>query len=190
MAALKSGELQKKVRERNPKEHRSVKPMENATVNRVLALPRRMMNIARKDGLISVVPYFPMLREGNVRTGFVEPGQFRQLLKHLASHLHPLMIFLYTTGCRIGAAVSITWEMVSGDCTKMFIPGELMKNSEPLTLALPGELVAMLKKEFRVAGKPVFDSTNLRREWAKAVVAAKMPNLIIHDLRRSGARNS
>jgi hypothetical protein len=38
------------------------------------------MKIARKDGLVSVAPYFPMLKEGNVRTGFVEPPQFKELL--------------------------------------------------------------------------------------------------------------
>jgi hypothetical protein len=52
-----------------------------------------MMNIARKDGLVSVVPCFPMLKEENVRTGFVEPPWFKELLKHLARHLHPLMSF-------------------------------------------------------------------------------------------------
>jgi hypothetical protein len=37
-SALKGGELQKKIRERKPKEHRSVRPLENATINRILAL--------------------------------------------------------------------------------------------------------------------------------------------------------
>ena len=157
-------------------------------------LLRRGMNIARKDGLISVVPYFPMLRETNVRTGFVEAKQFRELLKHLPAHVHPLMVFLFTTGCRIGAAVSITWDTVSTDCTKMFLPPNICKNKEPITLALTSELVALLKaatrKQFRQGDAPVFDATNLRREWHKAVVAAGMPNLIIHDLRRSGARDA
>jgi len=35
----------------------------------------------------------------------------------------------------------------------------------------------------------VFDGTNLRTEWHKATRAAKCPSLIIHDLRRNGARN-
>jgi hypothetical protein len=35
----------------------------------------------------------------------------------------------------------------------------------------------------------IFDATNLRRAWDKAVVAAGCPDLIIHDLRRSGAWN-
>ncbi|PYX10166.1 MAG: hypothetical protein DMG85_08390 [Acidobacteria bacterium] len=64
-----------------------------------------------------------------------------------------------------------------------------MKNKEPVTLALTAELTAVLKKQFRQTGQPVFDATNLRREWALATVAAKCPDLLIHDLRRSGARN-
>jgi integrase len=64
-----------------------------------------------------------------------------------------------------------------------------VKNKEPVTLALTAELTAVLKKQFRQTGQPVFDATNLRREWASATVAAKCPELLIHDLRRSGARN-
>jgi hypothetical protein len=77
IAKLQSRELQRIVRENNPKEKRAVKPMGNGTINRVLALLRKAMNIARKDGLIHAVPYFPMLREDNVRTGFVETDQFK-----------------------------------------------------------------------------------------------------------------
>ncbi len=58
-----------------------------------------------------------------------------------------------------------------------------------ITLALTAELTAVLKKQFLQTGQPVFDATNLRREWASATVAAKCPELLIHDLRRSGARN-
>ena len=99
------------------------------------------------------------------------------------------MIFLYRTGCRVGAALQITWEMVSGDATTMTLPAKIVKNKEPITLALTAELTAVLKKQFRQTGQPVFDATNLRREWASATVAAKCPELLIHDLRRAGARN-
>src|SRR5713226_32649 len=56
IAKLQSGELQRIVRENNPKEKRAVKPMGNGTINRVLALLRKAMNIARKDALIHAVP--------------------------------------------------------------------------------------------------------------------------------------
>jgi hypothetical protein len=37
--------------------------------------------------------------------------------------------------------------------------------------------------------QPVFDSTNLRKDWEAATKSAKCPDLLIHDLRRSGVRN-
>lgn len=169
--------------------HLLEKKLSNASCNRVMALLRRMMNLARKDGLIPAVPAFPMLKEENTRTGFVEVKQFKELLKHLPEYLHPLIVFLYTTGCRVGAALQITWDMVSPDTKTIALPGSITKNAEPIVLALTSDLTAALKKKFRTAGAPVFDATNLRKEWNKAKVAAKCPDLLIHDLRRSGARN-
>ena len=61
--------------------------------------------------------------------------------------------------------------MVSGDATTMTLPAKIVKNKEPITLALTAELTAVLKKQFRQTGQPVFDATNLRREWTSATVA-------------------
>ena len=58
-----------------------------------------------------------------------------------------------------------------------------------LTLPVPFELTAILKKQFRQLGQPVFSSVNLRKEWHKVTALAKCPHLLIHDLRRSGVRN-
>ena len=80
------------------------------------------------------------------------------------------------------------WSHASGRDPRT-LPAKIVKNKEPVTLALTAELTAVLKKQFRQTGQLVFDATNLRREWASATVAAKCPELLIHDLRRSGARN-
>jgi integrase len=54
---------------------------------------------------------------------------------------------------------------------------------------LPGLFTCRaLKTKFK-RESPAFDATNLRKEWAKATKAAKLPDLLIHDLRRSGVRN-
>src|SRR5438874_3158177 len=79
--------------------------------------------------------------------------------------------------------------MASSDAATITLPAKIVKNKEPITLALTAEFTAVLKKQFRQAGQPVFDATNLRREWASATAAAKCPELLVHDLRRSGARN-
>ena len=43
----------------------------NATVNRSLALLRRMFMLGFEDGNLRAIPHFPMLKENNVRKGFV-----------------------------------------------------------------------------------------------------------------------
>ncbi len=42
---------------------------------------------------------------------------------------------------------------------------------------------------FCKSGLPVFDVTNLRNEWDAATTAFGRPELLVHDLRRSGVRN-
>lgn len=174
----------------------------DATIRRNLVLFHSMLNHARKEGKLRLadIPYFPMPKDSKPRTGFVDPEVFEKLRTALPKNLHLLITFLYYTGCRLGAAQQITWAMVSKDCKEIELPGEITKNGEPLTLPLVGkgldEVPAMLKKQFRKDG-PVFDSTNLRKEWAEACHKLglgvkdgwRYRGLTIHDLRRSAVRN-
>ncbi len=50
---------------------------ENATINRELAALKRMFNLARQSTppKVNSVPYIAMLRENNIRTGFLESKQ-------------------------------------------------------------------------------------------------------------------
>jgi integrase len=182
----------------------------DATIRRNLVLLRSMLNLARKEGKLRLadIPHFPMPTDSKPRKGFVTPEVFAQLRNALPKHLRPLITFLYYTGCRLGAATAITWSMVSRDCTEIEIPGDITKTGDPLLLPLVGkglnEVSAMLQKMFRKDG-PVFDATNLRKEWCKAChrlglgAYEKKQNkkrsyylyegLTIHDLRRSATRN-
>ncbi len=49
------------------------------------------------------------------RKGFIDPKEFEKLLAALPENLRPLMSFVYTTGCRVGAAQKISWDMVERD---------------------------------------------------------------------------
>jgi integrase len=175
-----------------------------ATVNRNLGLLRSMLKKAFKDGKLRSVPHFPMFSEESlpIRQGFVDPAVFKQLRDALPKNLRPLITFLYYTGCRLGAAKQIIWEMVNADATEIVLPKEIIKNRTSLTLPLVGagleEVSAVLKKMFRNGG-PVFETTNLRWAWAEACARIgvgkfdkehrKYEGLKIHDLRRSAARN-
>src|SRR6267378_8183812 len=185
------------------------------TVNRNLALLRRMFMLAIKEGKLQSKPYFPMEKESKPRKGFVERPEFEQLRDTLPEHLHPLVTFLYESGCRYGAATEIMWEWVNLEAGIIEIPAGVTKNDDALTLPLSSELLAMLNKRFK-DDSPVFDSMNFRKEWEKAcvkigkgvIVEMKTPvkkpkpgenkwnywwkytGLIPHDLRRSAVRNS
>jgi len=77
------------------------------------------------------------------------------------------------------------------------------KNSEARIVPLPDALVDLLRHVDEKKEGAVFDTTNLRKEWHKACVAAglgqiikvdgkadpKYTGLIIHDLRRSAIKN-
>ncbi|PYT80872.1 MAG: hypothetical protein DMG40_11480 [Acidobacteria bacterium] len=111
---------------------------------------------------LTQVPYFPMLKEDNVRKGFVTIEQFRKLREAMPEHLRPLITFLYFTGCRIGAALAITWsqmEFQSGTA-QLRLEGNQTKNEDPILLPLPLEVSEILK-ELPREGK-VFDARNLK----------------------------
>jgi len=159
-----------------------------------------MMSLARREGKLASVPFFPMLKEDNVRTGFVSIEQFVKLREVMPEHLRPLITFLYFTGCRIGAALAIMWSQVEFENGRfqLRIEGSQTKNEEPILLPLPLELNEILENGPR-EGK-VFDATNLRKSFQAACVKVGLgvktgpkvwqyKGLLIHDLRRSGVWN-
>jgi integrase len=93
------------------------------------------------------------------------------------------------------------WSWVDRDCAAISIPAGETKNEDALTISLKGTSLAPVRewmlKQFRNREKIVFDSTNYRTEWAKAVAAAGCGTLVkrcrrgfrIHDLRASAAFN-
>jgi len=161
---------------------------EGSTINRNFSVLRSMFNIARKQGKLQIVPAFPMQGEGQPRQGFVEPEQFNNVREKLPEHLWPLVTFLYRCGVRVGEARQVTWPQVDLNRREIQLTGSQTKNSRPRVAPLNDELLGMLKKLFQTNG-PVFDTTNLRKEWDTATKAAGLPELLLHDLRRSAVRN-
>jgi integrase len=173
----------------------------NGTVNGSLALLRRMLSLAHEDGKIQVKPKIHLLKAGAPRKGFLPRDQFESLLSHIPKNLKPIIVFLYYCGVRLGEPKQIVWEQVNLGEALIRLEGEQTKNSEPRTVPLPDVLVKMLKRLPRDGA--VFDTTNLRKVWNKACVAAglgtftevegkpdpRYDGLIIHDLRRSAIKN-
>ncbi len=170
---------------------------ERPTVNRALALLRRMFYLAKEHGKVQNIPYFPMQKENAPRQGFVDHDEFRSLLEALPIRFHPLVIFLYFCGIRVGEATQITWTQVDLSRHQIRLEAEQAKNAEARILPLPAELVDHLRAiPVESRSGLVFFAKNFRNHWNAAVRAAflktgnqKFDGLLIHDLRRSAVRN-
>src|SRR5262249_59686798 len=77
---------------------RKAEGVSGPTVNRNLALLRRMFRLAQRENKLQNVPYFPMESESPARTGFVEQKDFQMLREALPEALRPFVTFLYQTG--------------------------------------------------------------------------------------------
>ena len=183
----------------------------NATINRSLSCLRRMLNIAKEDSLLNSVPKIQTRPEPSARQGFIEREKFDELLSLLPTHLQPLIIFLYTSGTRLGEALQIVWSQVDLRQRVITLQGEQTKNSEPRIVPLHPHLLMLLQeseceKDADSRQTRVFSAVNLRVEWQRACVLAglgtretikpedghqwfKYRGLRLHDLRRSAIRN-
>jgi integrase len=203
--------------------HRRDEDISDPTIRRELVDLRAMFNLARKDGKLGShpVPHFPMPEDSTSAAVYIEPGQFARILTGLETirqekkkaaprdefeNLRPLFTFLYGTACRLGAALAITFDMVSNDGKEIRIPAHLMKTRQPLDISLTGDFLSPLADQLKAAKKktfnkstPIFQSANYRPDWAKACAKAGVgtwdpktrtrTGVRIHDCRGSAAAN-
>lgn len=170
----------------------------NGTINRQLALLRRMFRLAVKDGKLRLVdvPHFPMLKEGPPRKGFLEYPDYQRLRDELPEHLRSVLAMGYFTGMRLGEIRRLRWDAIDLDrCEARLDPGET-KSGDGRTIPLASELTEMLKFERlkHPDAETVFDFggetlRNFYKGWIAARQRAELPGLLFHDLRRSGVRN-
>lgn len=175
---------------------RQLKGATNGTINRELALLRRMFNLALEDGILRTIPHFPMLREASPRKGFLEYAEFQALRRELPEYLRSVVTMAYYTGMRLGEMLNIQWENADLEAAEIRLDPGATKNNEPRTIPLVGELAEMLKIERDKCPSAVFIFTHNGRRiasfykaWKSACSRAGLNGLLFHDLRRTGIRN-
>ena len=176
----------------------------NATINRELAALKRMLNMGAKQTPPKVdrVPLISMLRENNVRKGFLEHGEYCALIKELPDYLAGFVTFAYKTGWRVSEITGLTWNQVDREQGIVRLEVGETKNDEARTVYLDEELIGVFKRQWetrKAIGKllpyvfPNTESTDkikdFRGSWKKACKDAKIGNRLFHDLRRTAVRN-
>jgi integrase len=177
--------------------------VKNATINRELAIVRRAFNLAAKcdPPKVARIPSVQLLKENNVRTGFLEYEQYRALRDELPAAIRPLFVVAYHVGGRRGELSSIQWLQVDFAAGQIRLHGTDTKNQEGRTLPIYGEMRDWLTvaKEIRDQKHPTcpwvfYDEKGARlywfyEEWRAACERAGISGLLFHDLRRSAVRN-
>ena len=166
----------------------------NGTVNKEISILRRAFDLAEITG-----PRWPRLPEENVRRGYLEDAQYAKLAAECAKiglWLRTLLALGVSYGWRKGEMRGLRVRQVDLLENTITLEPGTTKNGEGRTVTITDELRPLLSacitgknpNDFVLTrdGKPIGD---FRKSWARAFVAAGVPLLTPHDLRRTGARN-
>jgi len=168
-------------------------------VNNELAQFRRGFKLAIETGLLSVMPVFKLPKARNARSGFFEEGEFAALLLELPADVRDLVQFLRATGWRRDEGRLLTWASVDMDGGMIRLEESRSKSGK--TCTFPFGLAPMLKAlldarygvknglyVFHRDGQPLGIGA-IRSAWKRATKRAGLAGCLVHDLRRTAARD-
>ena len=172
----------------------------NATINRELAALKRMFRLGQQSTPPKVVraPRFPKLAENNVRKGFLEDGQYRKLVEYCPDlWFRGLVECGRTYGWRVSELLNMRVSQADVAQRTIRLDPGTTKNRDGREVIMTDAVCNLLgalvhgknPEDFvftRDNGKPVRD---FRETWKNACTHAGIPDLLFHDLRRTGARN-
>jgi integrase len=173
---------------------------QNGTINRELAALKRMFSLAYRSTPRKAyqVPAFPRLKENPPRRGFVEQKQYKELCNECSKNwLRTALALGYNFGFRSAELLGMRVRQVDLLNRSIILDPGATKNGEGRIVKLTSETYELVKQcmlykrpdDFLISrrgGHPVKD---FRTAWKNLTVAAELPGLLFHDLRRSAVRN-
>jgi integrase len=165
-----------------------------ASVNRQTGLLAEALRLAHRRGILTNVIAVRRLPERNARQGFLERAELDQVVAALPDYLQDFTRVAYLTAWRRGELVSLRWSDVDRDGGVIRLRPEHSKNGRGRTVAIEGDLRAILERRrharqikdrdgtvrvaelvFHRAGRPVGD---FRKAWAAACVQAGLYQVV------------
>lgn len=117
------------------------------TINRSVSALRRMFNLAKKQGKLREVPYFPMVKESAPRQGFFEREQYEALFSALPDYLRLPLAIGYFTGMREGEILGLRWNQVDFLSGIIRLQAGETKNGEGREIPIAPQLLDLLRKQ-------------------------------------------
>lgn len=176
-----------------------------ATLNRELAIIRRAVRLAARNGDLVSLPHVELVDESrNVRQGIIEPVAFARVLKHLTPQVYAdIAETASITGWRTRSELlPLKWGQVDLKAGLIRMEVGKSKGGEGRTFPLTRALKRIMQRRKKATGEgnPAPDAlvfTNngeqitdvaFYAKWHPACEAAGVAGLIPHDLRRSAIR--
>jgi integrase len=166
-----------------------------ATANRLLALMKRIYNLAIREELVERNPCFKvtMLAENNKRDRVISRAEFESLVTHLPKHAADIVTTAYHTGMRVGEIFGLTWDRVNLKEGFLDLSAADTKTSEPRRIYFNETLLSLfteLSKVRRIRSKAVFTYrgkpiVTIRKSFNLACAAAGIKDFRVHDLRHT-----
>jgi len=166
-----------------------------ATVNVDHTILRHMLKQAMKRDLVekNVASQVAAPEPDNARGRVLEPEEWKRLHAAAPEWYKPVLMMGYHTGMRLEEVLGLTWERVSLDRKRIFVPGALTKNRRdkevPMTptlhqllsdLRVQGGVTRLKGLVFTKRGRRI---THSYRVMQKVCLDAKVENFRFHDLR-------
>ena len=171
-----------------------------ASVNRELALLRRMLNVAQSQGWILQTPF----KAGDPLISIADEKQRERILTReeetrllgacegKAKHLRSIIIAALDTGCRQGELLKLKWRDIDFESRTIVIQAFNTKTMRERNLALTTRLYVELQKLWQASDQSpdalVFGiQDNVKRSFQTVRKNAGLPDLRFHDLRHTAA---
>jgi integrase len=124
-----------------------------ASVNRQTGLLAQALRLAHRRGTPASVLAVRRLPERNARQGFLEHADLDQVVAALPEYLRDLVRFAYLTAWRRGELVSLHWSDVDRDGGVIRLRPEHSKNGCGRTVAIEGDLCAIIERRWQAPGQ-------------------------------------
>ena len=171
---------------------------ESATINRETSVLSRMFQLAIRRGQLERRPLFPKrLEENPPRDGFFEHAEYLKVRAHVPRSYQDVLDFAYYSGWRRNEILGLTWDEVDlpGGVIRLSPRRSKTRTGRVLPISLPLRHVLTRRRRRHQARDPrVFHRDGVPvRVWRTALRdacrKAKVPHRLLHDCRRTAARN-
>jgi integrase/predicted DNA-binding transcriptional regulator AlpA len=171
--------------------------VEKSTVNRCLAIMRKLFNIAVEWGYLrrEEVPKFKLFPEGNIlKERTLSEDEERRLLAASSPHLRSILVVALNSGCRLGEILGLKWGQIDLEARTLRV--ERTKNNKIRMIPINTALLEELSRLSASKRLPEYVFVNpetgaaygsIKTAFAAACRRAKIEGLRFHDLRHTFA---